>query len=157
MTISVNCKACGKVYSVKIEAAGSTFVCQECGNACVVPGATQAGVVPVPVGNQPSKALAIVSLVLSIIAVPAMCMAWIPWLGWFCIYPVSGCLALAGAITGFIGLKKVKAGTASGKGLAMGGMIIGIVFISINIILVVLVLVGAIAGGAVYFVEYNNF
>jgi len=146
MTISVNCRGCGKVYSVKIEAAGSTFVCQECGNACVVPGGTQAGVVPVPVGNQPSKALAIVSLVLSIMSVfPFLCLG-------VCGVGIGGPLALAGAITGFIGLQKVKAGTASGNGLAMGGMITGIAVIVLYILAIVfIVLVFGAAGLAALF------
>jgi len=140
MTISVNCEACGKVYSVKIESAGQTFVCQACGNGCVVPGR-----------NQPSKALAIVSLVLSIISVPIGLLGLAAAFGsllipLFLLIPVPlGCcapfmsspLALAGAITGSIGLKKVKAGTASGKGLAMGGMITGIAVIVLNILLLV--------------------
>ena len=38
MSISVNCDACGKVYSLKPEAAGQSFVCQACGGQVVVPG-----------------------------------------------------------------------------------------------------------------------
>ncbi len=41
MTISVNCTACGKVYSLKTEAAGQTFVCQVCGGQVEVPGGSQ--------------------------------------------------------------------------------------------------------------------
>jgi hypothetical protein len=38
MSISVNCVACGKVYSLKPEAAGQSFVCQACGGQVEVPG-----------------------------------------------------------------------------------------------------------------------
>ena len=41
MTISVNCSACGKEYSLKAEAAGETFVCQTCGGQVNVPGGRQ--------------------------------------------------------------------------------------------------------------------
>jgi hypothetical protein len=41
MTISVNCTACGKVYSLKTEAVGQTFVCQACGGQVEVPGPWQ--------------------------------------------------------------------------------------------------------------------
>jgi hypothetical protein len=98
--------------------------------------------------SKPSKTLAIVSLVLSIVSVPAFCVSFIPLLG--CVFfPLSSSLALAGAITGFLGLQKVKAGTASGKGLAMGGMITGIAVIVLNLIGVVLVMLvfGAAAAG----------
>jgi hypothetical protein len=169
MTISVNCEACGKVYSFKNEAAGQTFICQECGNDCVVPGGNQPGVVPVPGETQPGKALAIVSLVLSIISVPiglfglVACFGavLIPYFLPLCCAPfMSSPLALAGVITGSIGLKKVKAGTASGKGLAMGGMITGIAVIVLNIILLVVYIL--MFGWAAYTlqtlsVEYNNY
>jgi hypothetical protein len=85
--------------------------------------------------SEPSSVLAIVSLVLSILSLPAFC-------GGTLVFPccgmgVGGPMALAGAITGFIALQKVKAGTASGKGLAQGGMITGIVFVVLSIITVV--------------------
>ena len=41
MTISVICEACGKIYSLKVEAAGETFVCQACGAEVDVPGGNQ--------------------------------------------------------------------------------------------------------------------
>jgi len=142
MTISVNCEACGKVYSVKIEAAGSTFVCQACGSEVGVPGSNQpsnALIIRVPGGAEPTNVLAIVSLVLSSMSVFQICVG--P-----CGPAIGFPLALAGAITGFIGLQKAKAGTASGKELAMGGMITGIVVIVLNILLVVLLLfIGGLA------------
>jgi hypothetical protein len=49
MTISVNCTACGKVYSLKTEAAGQTFVCQACGGQVEVPGPLQPE--PKPTGS----------------------------------------------------------------------------------------------------------
>ena len=48
MSISVSCGACGKVYSLRPEAAGEIFVCQACGGQVAVPGGRQ----PTP-GNQP--------------------------------------------------------------------------------------------------------
>jgi hypothetical protein len=148
MTVNINCEACGKVYSVKIEAAGQTFVCQACGGVCVVPSGNQpmdpGPVYPGPVGTQPSSALAIVSLVLSIMSLILSCLS--PCCG--------GPLALAGAITGFIGLKKVQAGTASGKGLAMGGMITSIVVIVLTILYLLIFVL--LLGGAVI-IDVNNF
>ena len=120
-----------------------------------LPVAGHSPVVSGPPNPKPGKALAIVSLVLSIISVPICFLSSLAGLVFLplCIgHFISMPLALAGAIIGFIGLKKVKAGTASGKGLAMGGMITGIAVIVLYILaIVVIVLVVGAAGLAALF------
>ena len=97
---------------------------------------------------RPSSTLAIVSLVLSLVSVPIGLLGFLSifpasFLGGVCGLPfcfapfMSMPLALAAAITGFIALKKVQNGTATGRGLALGGMITGIVVIVLNIVLAV--------------------
>lgn len=51
MTISVTCEACRKVYNLKTEAAGQSFVCQACGGEVEVPDGDISEPVPVPVGG----------------------------------------------------------------------------------------------------------
>ena len=68
-------------------------------------------------GAPPSNVLAIISLVLGILSiVPGIC----------CIC-LNIPLGIGAAITGFMALNKVKDGSGGGKGLAMTGMILGIV------------------------------
>ena len=49
--------------------------------------------------------------------------------------------ALTAIITGILGLKKVKEGTGGGKGMAMAGMICGIVAIVLGILWLVVAVV----------------
>jgi hypothetical protein len=56
MTISVNCDACGKVYSLKTEAAGQTFVCQACGGQVEVPSRWEGGSAQPVADSSPTSA-----------------------------------------------------------------------------------------------------
>lgn len=61
----------------------------------------------------PSSALAIASLILGVIGLLS---------GWLIF---GGALGLVGVILGIVALVKVKNGTASGKGMAIGGIVTG--------------------------------
>lgn len=87
---------------------------------------------PAGVGGQ-NKTLPIVSLVLGILSI--------------CCYvsPVTG---IAAIITGFLALKNIKAdpNTYGGKGLAIGGMVCGGVFLLVGVIYYVLLILGVATG-----------
>ena len=75
----------------------------------------------------PSNTLALVSMILGIAGIILNCCCW----------PLSVALGIAAIITGIIGLNKVKNGTGSGKGMALAGLICGIVGIVLGIAMVV--------------------
>jgi hypothetical protein len=78
--------------------------------------------------QKPDQTLAIVSLVLAILSLP----------GWCCLLYIP--LSIAAIITGTIALRKVKAGTGAGQGMALAGVIIGgIVLVLFSIAYVVLI------------------
>lgn len=81
-----------------------------------------------PPGQMPSTGLAVTSLVLGIVAIVSNC----------CCQLVGGSLGIAAIITGFIALNKVKDGTGGGRGMAMAGLICGIVAVVLGIGLFVL-------------------
>ncbi len=88
-----------------------------------------AGYVPA----RPSSTMAVVALVLGILALLG---SWIPFVN-----IVSLLMGIVGAIVGFMALSRIKKGTASGRGLALGGVITSILAILISVVVVV----GAIA------------
>lgn len=68
----------------------------------------------------------------------------------FCLGPLGSVLAV---IFGIIGLKKVKAGAASNRGVALSGLILGIVGLVLSVIIAVVVVL--IGGAAVSTVQEN--
>jgi hypothetical protein len=97
---------------------------------------------PVPKGK--TNTLAIISLVASILGVLLMFLGLcIP-----CTSLISLMFGVAGTIMGFIAKKKIdeSMGVEGGRGLAMGGLITGIVVVVISVIIFIigLVLVGAL-------------
>ena len=77
-----------------------------------------------------AKNSSIVSLVCGIVGIVG---SWIPYVGY--IAPLA---AIAGIIFGALALKKLKEeGTTEGKGLAMAGLILGIVSTAISVICLV--------------------
>jgi len=84
-----------------------------------------------PPGYPPSTGLAVTSLVLGIIAIPANC----------CCTLVGAALGIAAIVTGFLALNQVKSGTGGGKGMAVAGMICGVVALVSGIGLLILSLV----------------
>ena len=78
----------------------------------------------------PSSALAIASLILGIIGLLS---------GWLIF---GGALGLVGVILGIVALVKVKNGTASGKGMAIGGIVTGALGMIISVVVLILGLIG---------------
>lgn len=84
--------------------------------------------VPQVAHQQPDQVLAIISLVTGMFSVLTNCC---------CIYVVP-VPALVAIVTGILGLKKVKEGTGGGKGMAMAGLICGVIAIVLAIVFLVL-------------------
>ena len=78
----------------------------------------------------PSSALAIASLILGIIGLLS---------GWL---SFGGVLGLVGVILGIVALVKVKNGTASGKGMAIGGIVTGALGMIGAVVTLILGLIG---------------
>jgi len=84
-----------------------------------------------PSKQPPSTGLAVTSMVLGIVAIVINC----------CCTLLGAALGIAAIITGFIALNKVKDGTGAGKGMAMAGLICGIIAVVLGIGLLILSLV----------------
>ena len=78
----------------------------------------------------PSSALAIASLILGVIGLLS---------GWLIF---GGVLGLVGVILGIVALVKVKNGTASGKGMAIGGIVTGALGMIVAVVVLILGLIG---------------
>ena len=96
------------------------------------------------------QVLAIISLVLGILSIVSSCCcgAVLPLVGL-----VGVPLGIGAGITGFIALKKVKDGSGGGKGLAMTGMILGIVM---TVLWVVGLIIFFLVFGMVWLVEVQH-
>lgn len=81
-----------------------------------------------PPGQPRSEGLAITSMVLGIVGLLSVC----------CCTLLSGPLGIAATITGFIGLSKANDGSAGGKGMAVAGVVLGIITILLTIASVIL-------------------
>jgi hypothetical protein len=87
-----------------------------------------------------ANALGIVSLVLGILSIPLACCSFF------------GLVApIPAIICGILGIRKANQGQANNKGLAIAGLICGIVGLIISLSFVTLTLVGAIADNSVYY------
>lgn len=90
---------------------------------------------PHPVAEQKlSSGLAIASLVCGILGI----------LTGIFIYGVA--LGLAGIVLGIVALVKVKNGTASGKGLAIGGIVTGVVSFVVTAVTIAVIVLNAMMG-----------
>jgi len=76
-----------------------------------------------PPGQPRNEGLAITSLVLGIVGIVSACCCWL----------LSGPIGIAATITGFIALGKVNQGSAGGKGMAIAGVVTGIVAILLSV------------------------
>src|SRR4051794_30405507 len=88
---------------------------------------------PMPGANKPSG-MAVASLVLGIVS---FLFCWIPWIGF-----ISWITAILAVIFGIVARGKVRKGEGGGGGMAMAGMVLGIVYLSIAIIGVILLILG---------------
>ncbi len=75
-----------------------------------------------PIQAQKTNVLSIVSLVTGIIGFLSTCLGIFVVVGQVCM----GLFGLAGIITGFIGLGQVKRNPEKGKGMAIAGIILGV-------------------------------
>ncbi len=76
-----------------------------------------------PVPGAKTNILSIISLVVGILSLLSVCVGWlIPIAGPICI----GLLAIAAIVTGFIGMSQVGKTGDKGKGMAIAGLIMGI-------------------------------
>jgi hypothetical protein len=97
-----------------------------------------------PMGMQLPKGMAVASMVLGIIGVVFLCFAYTVIGGFLGI--ICGIIA---AIMGGVGLKRVKEGTGGGKGMAITGLVLGIIASAFALIVVIAVLSGlAMIGGS---------
>jgi hypothetical protein len=79
---------------------------------------------PTPALTQKTNILAIISLVTGIVGLLGICVAlFLPIVGPICV----GVLAIAAVVTGFIGMSQAGKNGEKGKGMAIAGLIIGIV------------------------------
>ena len=78
----------------------------------------------------PSSALAIASLILGVVGLLS---------GWLVF---GGVLGLVGVILGIVALVKVKKGTASGKGMAIGGIVTGVLGMIVAAVVLILSMIG---------------
>ncbi len=126
---SYACPHCSNPVSVPDHMAGQVVSCTHCNGQMTVPSEAHPAGAPPPEQQlqQPSIALAVVSLVLGILSFV------------FCFGPLS---AIPGIITGHMARSKVKRepATTGGSGMALAGLILSY----INIVVVVVLLVPAI-------------
>lgn len=90
-------------------------------------------------GPPPTSGLAIASMVLGIVSVVFGCC----WCTYGVISIPSG---IAACIMGFIALNQINSGAASGKGMAIAGLVCGGIGVVLAILFFVLVMVGAVTG-----------
>lgn len=149
MPRQLKCPKCGTVNTI---ADGARPMCAGCGFGGApgsVPAPAMAPAAPVwgspptpgawpapPVGYPgmqptPPRGLAITAMVLGI---SGCCLVFLPYISL-----LSPLVAIAAIVTGAIGLSKAKRGEAGGKGMAMTGLILGIVYFAIVILVVILV------------------
>ena len=86
----------------------------------------EASFAPVP-PPPPAKTnvLAIISLIGGILGLLGICLGIIPVIGLFCSIP-GGVFGLAAVVLGMIGINKTKVTGEKGKGMAIAGLILGV-------------------------------
>jgi hypothetical protein len=110
-----------------------------------------------PVSNVPSaktNVLSIISLVAGILGLLGMCVGIIPVVGWFCSVP-GGLLGLAAVIMGVLGINQVKAKGEKGKGMAVAGLILGVLtLLGLCVYIIITIALGPVIGNV--FSQINN-
>ena len=147
----IKCPNCGQTYFVQPEQwaqyAGQTINCTRCGREFIVTGATQiapAAPPPIPQQPQPAYVRPMQAAPMNVgptspFAPQAPVMGYsgapIPTSGWaiaslitgiagFCVPAICSVFAI---VAGFMGLSQVKQGRATGRGLAIAGIILGFI------------------------------
>ena len=79
---------------------------------------------PPPAGK--TNALALISLIVGIVGLIGICIAiFVPVAGPIC----TGILAIAAIVTGFLGMSQANKNAEKGRGMAISGLVIGVVTI----------------------------
>ena len=91
-----------------------------------------------PSGQPPSKSLAMASMITGIVGAVAMI------LGCCCgpFYIISVLCAIVAVVTGVIAKSQIRAGTATGDGMALAGLICGGITLGLSLIGIVLMFLG---------------
>ena len=99
----------------------------------------------------PTSGLAVAALVVGIVAVTSVCCGLFPFGGTAAV--VLGTLATVFGVNGRRGIQR-SAGSQSGAGMAVAGMVLGIVALVLGAALVVLYFIFFFVGGGGYPVDY---
>jgi len=112
-------------------------------------------VAPVPlIPSSKTNVLSIISLVAGILGFLGTCLGLIPFLGWIC-SGIGGLFGLAAVILGVLGINQVKATADKGKGLAIAGLILGVLtLLGICVYIIITIVAGPIIGNV--FSQINN-
>jgi hypothetical protein len=98
--------------------------------------------------------LSIVSLVAGILGLLGMCLGVIPVVGLFCSVP-GGLFGLVAVILGIVGMNKVKTSGEKGKGMAIAGLILGVLtLLGICVYAIISIALGPVIGNV--FSQINN-
>jgi hypothetical protein len=118
----------------------------------------EAPVAPVsPVPPTPASktnVLSIISLVGGILGLLGMCLGVIPVVGLFCSVP-GGLFGLAALILGLVGINKVKTTGEKGRGMAIAGLILGVLtLLGLCVYVIISIALGPVIGNI--FSQINN-
>jgi hypothetical protein len=109
-------------------------------------------VAPVPVSK--TNILSIISLVGGILGLLGMCLGIIPVIGWFCSVP-GGLFGLTAVILGVVGINKIKATGEKGKGMAIAGLVLGVLtLLGVCVYVIITIALGPVIGNV--FSQINN-
>jgi hypothetical protein len=99
-----------------------------------------------PVPASKTNILSIISLVAGILGLLGMCLGVIPVVGLFCSAP-GGLFGIAAVILGILGLNKVKTTGEKGKGMAIAGLILGVLtLLGVCVYIIITIVAGPIIG-----------
>ena len=94
--------------------------------------------------TQKTNVLTIVSLVTGIVGFLSICFSFIPGISYICM-GVMGLCGVAGIVTGFLGMNQIKNTLEKGKGMAIAGIILGILtLLSLCVVGILAIFVGPI-------------
>ncbi len=112
-------------------------------------------VAPVPpVPSSKTNVLSIISLVAGILGLLGMCLGFLPIVGWFCSVP-GGLFGLTAVVLGVLGINQVKATGDKGKGMAIAGLILGVLtLLGLCVYVIISIVAGPIIGNV--FSQINN-
>jgi hypothetical protein len=97
-----------------------------------------------PIPAQKTNILSIISLIAGILGLLLVCLGLIPLVGWvFALF--GGIFGIAALVLGFLGMNQVKKNAEKGRGLAIAGLVIGILLVVWGCLYIIGI---AVAGGS---------